>query len=205
MTTDNKQHHYWEQDHGHRQYDHPIVDFFAQQRVSYIRSWLDLDTIETALDVGCGNGFSTYHMQQFVPYVWGLDYSDYMLAQHPHKQNGRLAIADGLQLPFADNRFDLVYGWEVLHHISDPNTVVAEMVRVSGRYVLLVEPNRNNPAQFAFALADPEHRWVLRYSLAYMRQLLLSSNLQVVYAGCGGWLFPNVTPIWLLPFIQKLP
>jgi len=205
MTDNSKQQDYWKQDHGHREYDHPVVNFFARQRVNYIRRWLELEKIQTALDVGCGNGFSTYHMQQHISNIWGLDRSDYMLAKHPLHGNGRLVIADGLQLPFADNSFDLVYGWEVLHHISDPSQVIAEMTRVSRQYVLIVEPNRNNPAQLAFAIADPEHRWVLRYSLRYMQALLESANLQVTYAGTGGWLFPNVTPKWLLPVIIKLP
>ncbi len=128
-----------------------------------------------------------------------------MLHRHPAKPEHKLAIADGFHLPFQENGFDLVYGWEIVHHISQPGLVVGEMARVSRRYVLLAEPNRNNPAQFAFALWDKEHRWVLRYSLGYMRQLFQSAGLKVVHAGCGGWLFPNITPPWLLPLILKLP
>lgn len=203
MTNDANQHAFWESDQGHRQHNHPVVKTFAQQRVNYIRQWLDLSHIRNALDVGCGNGFSTQAMQAYISNVIGVDYSQFMLSRHPSRS--RLALADALHLPFPDNTFDLVYGWEVLHHIYDPGQVVVEMARVSQRYVLLAEPNRNNPAQFAFALADPEHRWVLRYNLAYMRDLLETANLQLNHASRGGWLFPNVTPLWLLTVIRKIP
>ncbi len=206
MTDDARQQVYWENERRHRAYDHPVVEFFARQRVDRVMArWLDLSTVKSALDVGCGNGFSTYYVGERIPEVSAVDRSAHMLDRHPLRHTGRLRQADARKLPFDEDRFDLVYGWEILHHISDPRTVLAEMARVSRRYVLVAEPNRNNPAQFAFALADPEHRWVLRYSLAYMRSLFAASGLQVIRAAAGGWVFPNRTPGWLLPLLRPLP
>ena len=53
------------------------------------------------------------------------------------KQAGRAILADAFTLPFPDKTFDLVYGWEVLHHIVDPTVVVAEMARygLEGRHL----------------------------------------------------------------------
>ena len=116
-----------------------------------------------------------------------------------------LALADALQLPFADNTFDLAYGWEILHHIAKPEHVIAEMARVSRKYVLVAEPNPLNLVQFAFALADAEHRWVLRYRLPYMRGLFEKAGLQVIHASSGGWIFPNKTPMSLLPVLCQVP
>jgi ubiquinone/menaquinone biosynthesis C-methylase UbiE len=205
VTDDSKQKVYWEKDHSFRTYDHPVVQFFAQQRVRYLQQHLDFSQIKSALDVGCGDGFSTYYMQAHIPTIFGVDRSNQMLSRHPLKAAGKVAIVDGFTLPFPDNSFDLVYGWEVLHHISDPVAVIREMARVSGRYVLVAEPNRYNPAQFLFALWDPEHRWVLRYSLGYMSGLFTRAQLRVEHRGPGGWIFPNVTPPWLLLFLRRLP
>jgi ubiquinone/menaquinone biosynthesis C-methylase UbiE len=144
-------------------------------------------------------------MQNYVPDIWAVDQSSRMLAQHPLKNTDKLRVGDALKLPFADNSFDLVYGWEVLHHISEPSLAVAEMARVSRRYVLVAEPNPVNLAQFLFALIDPEHRWVLRYKLSYMRNLFESVGLRVEHSSSGGWVFPNKTPLWLLPLLQRLP
>ena len=205
MTSDLKQETYWEDEHGHRTYDHPVVEFFARQRIDFIRTCLDLCEVRNALDVGCGDGFSTYYMHEHVADIWAVDHSRRMLSRHPLKKNGRVSRANALRLPFADNTFDLVYSWEMLHHISDPLLAVAEMARVSRRYILVAEPNRSHPAQLAFALVDREHRWVLRFARKYMRDLFEESGLTVSYVGCGGWLFPNITPEWLLPMIKSLP
>lgn len=205
MTTDARQLDYWARDHGFRRYDDPVVRLFATQRLDFLANWLDLAAITGALDVGCGDGFSTFYVRQRVRRVCATDRSQVMLSRHPLAGEGRLAVSDARQLPYRGASFDLVYGWEMLHHISDPGTVVAEMARVSRRYVLVVEPNRAHPAQFAFALADPEHRWVLRYSLRYLRGLCESAGLRIVRAGSGGHLFPNRTPRWLAPWLARLP
>jgi hypothetical protein len=42
MTNDLRQHAYWEIEHGFRAYDHPVVAFFALQRIKYINQWLTL-------------------------------------------------------------------------------------------------------------------------------------------------------------------
>lgn len=204
-TSDLRQRSYWEIEHGFRVYNHPVVRFFARQRLDYVRTWLDLNDVESALDVGCGDGSSTYYMREHVRNICGVDRSRRMLLRHPLRTAGRVAMADVFRLPFGDKTFDLVYGWEVLHHISDPTLAIAEMARISRRYVLVVEPNRNNPFQFAFALFDREHRWVLQYTREYLRRLLESAGLYIEHVGCGGWVFPNKTPQWLLPLLRWLP
>lgn len=205
MTNDARQAEYWESYSKYREYDHPIVRFFAEQRIAFIRRHLDLATIRSALDVGCGNGFSTYYMRQHVPEVWAVDRSEHMLSRHPLRHEGRVRAGDALHLPFEDGAFDLVYAWEVLHHIAEPLQAVREMARASRRYVLVAEPNPLNPAQFAFALYDPEHRWVLRYTKRYMRGLFEQAGLRVLMCCTGGWIFPNMTPAFLMPVLRRLP
>jgi len=206
MTDDARQRVYWEKDHKFRTYDHPVVEFFARQRVKEVLGrWLDLASVRRALDVGCGDGFSTFYTSERIPEVFGIDQSSRMLSRHPLRDTGRLCQGDARELPFETGSFDLVYGWEILHHISDPGVVLAEMARVSRRYVLVAEPNRKNLFQFAFALLDREHRWVLRYSLAYMRRAFEVAGLRVTQMATGGWVFANKTPQWLLPLIGRLP
>jgi len=203
MTTNQRQNIYWEHEDFYRRYNHPVVRFFAQQRLQYINQILDLSQLRNVLDVGCGNGFSTFYLQEYIADILAVDRSYAMLRKHP--LTNKVIRADAQLLPFASNSFDLVNGWEILHHVEQPQYVVKEMARVSQRYVLIAEPNRNNIAQAAFALWDREHRWVLRYSLSFLRHLFTYAELEVVYAGNGGWIFPNVTPSWLLPILAQLP
>ncbi len=77
--------------------------------------------------------------------------------------------------------FDLAYAWEVLHHLDNPLQAVAEMKRVSRRYLVLIEPNRNNIAQFLFALLSPEHRLVFQYSRRFLDELVNTLGLHIIY------------------------
>ena len=46
-------------------------------------------------------------------------------------------IYSGGALPFPDRAFDLVYSVDVLHHCADPFAQLNELIRCSGRYLLL--------------------------------------------------------------------
>lgn len=207
MSDDQRQQRYWEGGLRWRlrPWDHPVVERFAGQRLAEIERLIDLDSVETALDVGCGDGASTMKMQRRVPEVWAVDRSEAMLERHPLRDSGRLRTGDVYALPFEDDRFDLVYAWEVLHHVERPQQAVAEMARVSRRWVLLAEPNPLNPAQLLFACIDREHRWVLHFRPAYLAGLVRGAGLEVVTAFSGGWILPNQTPGWLAPLLERLP
>ena len=54
--------------------------------------------------------------------------------------------ADGEHLPFADGSFDLVFSWGVIHHSSDMDRALGELVRVcrpGGKLVLMVYNRRS--------------------------------------------------------------
>lgn len=42
---------------------------------------------------------------------------------------------------FPDNSFDLVFCIDVMHHVSDPRKMAQEMLRVSRKYIFLIEAN----------------------------------------------------------------
>jgi ubiquinone/menaquinone biosynthesis C-methylase UbiE len=203
-TSDARQKQYWEADPKYRHVDHPVVTAFARQRLDYLSTWLDLSSIESALDVGCGDGFSTVFMRERIARVWGTDRSASMLSRNPMRGLGQIARADMMVLPFANGTVDLVYCWEVLHHVSDPDRAVTEMARVARRYVLIAEPNPKNLLQFAYAIVDREHRWVLKFSLDYMTGLLENAGLRVMHASSGGFILPNRTPRWFLPILKRM-
>lgn len=61
-----------------------------------------------------------------------------------------LQVADAEQLPYADNTFDLVYSWGVIHHSPDTEKCLAEIVRVTkpGGTIKIMIYNRHS--LFAF-------------------------------------------------------
>ena len=57
----------------------------------------------------------------------------------------RVAVADGMRLPFADNTFDVATSSMTLHHLDDSDThaFVAELSRVSTRAVIINDLERH--------------------------------------------------------------
>jgi ubiquinone/menaquinone biosynthesis C-methylase UbiE len=52
-----------------------------------------------------------------------------------------LFVGDGIQLPFADNSYDVALETGVLHHVERPELVVREMMRVAKKAVFISDHN----------------------------------------------------------------
>jgi ubiquinone/menaquinone biosynthesis C-methylase UbiE len=97
------------------------------------------------LDVGCGEGVLSTEWARTLPdvRVVGFDLEDPKLRAHWAQEslpNLRFETGDARQLPFADGEFEMVAAIETLEHISDPESVVAEMSRVASRHLLVSVP-----------------------------------------------------------------
>lgn len=87
------------------------------------------------LEVGCSMGNDAVQLARRGLQVTGIDLTEnaialirerFALAQLP----GDFHVADAEDLPFEDNRFDLVYSFGVLHHTPDTAGAVEELRRV---------------------------------------------------------------------------
>jgi SAM-dependent methyltransferase len=120
------------------------------------------------LDAGCGSGrhlceaFRTPGV-----YVAGVDlnWSDLCktkgflsLMSREKRGNWSIALADVVNLPYADDRFDVVVCSEVLEHISDNGAAIAELVRVlkPGGDLVVTVP-RFLPERVCWALSTAYH------------------------------------------------
>ena len=103
------------------------------------------------LDLGCGLG--AYHPGLAGKFreLHGIDVSaqsvELATARHPFV---RYSTFDGIQLPYPDGRFSIVFTVCVMHHVPPPQWTgfVAEMFRVTkaGGLALVFEHNPYNPA-----------------------------------------------------------
>lgn len=195
---------FWAANKNARGFDHPVVERFARQRIDYLEQHIDLGSVASAFDVGCGDGFATHYFAERIPKVEGGDISELMLEHNP-LDRGALKVIDAEHLDLPDDSYDLVYLWEVLHHLKDPAQAVKEMARVSRRYVVVFEPNRANALQFAFGLLNKQERGTLRSSKAYLQALVLQAGLEIVACDYCGKIPPNKTPRWLFEIVRRLP
>ena len=198
---DQSQKEFWSENTNLRAYDHPVVEAFARQRVDFMRGLLDAP-MQTCLEVGCGDGFGMYYMQEFGR-VFGCDISRPMLRRNPLRQS--VAEADIYRLPYADKSFDLVYCWEVMHHVKDMQSAIREMMRLSRKYILMYEPNAFNPLQVGFGLIAPSELGTLRFHPWFMRNHFRRAGLTDIRTFSVGTFTPNRTPLWLYKTLAALP
>jgi len=131
---------------------------------------------ELVLDVACGPGAFVLGVAPRVMFATGIDLTPEMLRQarqfQAEKQiaNAAFACADADHLPFPDASFDLVTCQQAFHHITKPEPVLLEMVRVTkpqGR-LLIIDPlaPESDPKFELFnhieRLRDPSHTSSLR-------------------------------------------
>jgi glycosyltransferase involved in cell wall biosynthesis/GT2 family glycosyltransferase len=90
------------------------------------------------LDVGCGTGYLMKHLLAHGISITGIDYSDYAVENPLPECAGRIFKGDALNIPYPDQRFDLVVSWSVLEHIPEKDLPQAlrEIKRVGKRAFL---------------------------------------------------------------------
>ena len=124
---------------------------------------LDLASVRTAVDVGCGQGHWTRLVAALLPAgatITGIDREPEWIRIAEERGGARYQIGSAEQLPFADRSLDLVTAQTVLIHVADPRAVLREMARVlrPGGKLWLLEPNNvvASISLFADPKADPD-------------------------------------------------
>ena len=100
---------------------------------------------DSVLDVGCGEGVLTASWAERLgekPIV-GIDLEDPKLQaewERRRRPNLRFVPMIADQLAFTDNEFDLATAIEVLEHVPEPESTLAEMARVAREHLLVSVP-----------------------------------------------------------------
>lgn len=126
---------------------------------------------ERVLDMGCGAGRHAFELYRRGADVVAFDQdadelaavSDMFAAMRkagevPVGADADVKQGDALQLPFADGEFDRVVAAEVLEHIPDDETAIAELARVlrPGGTIAVTVP-RWLPERICWALSEAYH------------------------------------------------
>lgn len=130
------------EDSGRRFRYVPECDPLEAVRVQLVLRLLPRRAGRSVLDVGCGDGYLCDRLgSRGYRGVVGLDLARtrlaYASARYPDLA---LLQSDVIDLPFADATFDVVTCVEVLEHVPDAAGALAELARVSKRYVICTTP-----------------------------------------------------------------
>jgi len=144
-TTDDVRQ-YWERHiHDLEITSHPVgsrgffedLDQYHFEKLHHLLRLVDFDGFRgrKVLEVGCGAGVDLARFARGGAQVTGVDLatSAIDLARANFSQQdlqGEFRVADGEQLPFPDDAFDLVYAHGVVQYTADPRRLVQECRRV---------------------------------------------------------------------------
>lgn len=87
-----------------------------------------------AIEIGCGEGFSTARLRDLLPKQVTLQASEYVdeLVPKAQKRNPTVPITQEsiYETKHADNSFDLIFLLEVLEHLDYPDQALQELARI---------------------------------------------------------------------------
>jgi SAM-dependent methyltransferase len=128
-----------------QQYDAIHGDVEHLVALSALRGMLEYVGVSSVLDVGAGTGRAMRFLQQHRADLRVIGVEPVAELRKVGHEKGiaeaNLVEGNGYELQFADESFDLVCEFGMLHHVREPERVIAEMLRVARKAIFLSDSN----------------------------------------------------------------
>ena len=111
-------------------YDSEGLLIRADANVKRMKKWIDLESVRSALELGCGDGMVGAQLKNQTNQCWAMDLSREGFDRRASDRGVVLIQGDVRNLPFEKATFDLVFSFAAFEHFSDPARVVEESARV---------------------------------------------------------------------------
>lgn len=110
-------------------YDKTFYGQHARKNYKYISNELNYLKEGNILDIGCGTGELLYMINKKGLNLYGIDLSDKMIEKAKKKlqNHANLTIGDSENLPYKDNKFDIIICNDSFHHYPNPMKALKEM------------------------------------------------------------------------------
>jgi len=113
--------------------------------LAWMAAMIDHYQFRSVLDVGSGTGRCLRYLKKKFPnlHVVGIEPSAELrkVGYEAGLSQDELVDGDATNLAFADNTFDIVCEFGVLHHIKQPRQAIAEMLRVTKGGIFISDDN----------------------------------------------------------------
>jgi SAM-dependent methyltransferase len=115
---------------------------------AYALNSLNLNPADQLLDVGCGSGVFSSLASATGAYVTGIDASEALIEQAQQRNTtARFSTGEMEELPFADNTFNVVCGFNSFQYAASTANAFAEARRVlkpGGKIVVMIWGNKED-------------------------------------------------------------
>ena len=131
------------------EYHYAVFEYWRSAKVLRFLERNGVLQLGRVLDDGCGGGGMCVSLGEEAGLVVGIDLTNRFgaagvpLAREKRVDAVRFAMADGLELPFADGVFDTVLSHAVIEHVADPLAYLLEVrrvLRIGGQFYLQTQP-----------------------------------------------------------------
>ena len=120
----------------------------ADRRVKYFIDLAKVNRGDKVLEIGCGTGLFTRKFYEATKAnITAIDISEELLAEaRKLLPEASFRVEDAMQMSFATNTFEVVYGSSVLHHLEFDSSLkeIFRVLKPGGR-MIFAEPNMINP------------------------------------------------------------
>ncbi len=184
----------------------------AERRANYFINLAQVKPGEQILEIGCGTGlFTRKFFAATKASITAIDISQDLLDEAKQLlPEANFKLDNAMQLSFANESFDVVFGSSVLHHLEFDSSL-KEIYRVlkKGGRMIFAEPNMLNPQIFIQKnipfikkwLGDsPDETAIVRWSFTKKMQHLGFTNVQVFPYD---FLHP-ATPSFMIPLVNAI-
>lgn len=182
--------------------------------IEELLQWSQLAQAQNILDVGCGiGGSSLYLAGRFAAQVQGITLSPVQAARAQERAQAaglgarvNFQVANALQMPFADDQFDLVWSLESGEHMPDKQRFLQECCRVlrpGGTLILATWCHRPTDPAAGGALTPAEQQllqqiyevYCLPFVISLPEYLEIAQTLPLENIRTADW-SEEVAPFW---------
>jgi ubiquinone/menaquinone biosynthesis C-methylase UbiE len=113
--------------------------------LNWLIACLEFYKFESVLDIGAGTGRVNFELMQKLPQVKCVGIEPVSALREKGHLKGinpsHLIEGDAYHLAFPDSSFDIVTEFGILHHVKQPELVIAEMLRVAKKAIFISDAN----------------------------------------------------------------
>jgi tocopherol O-methyltransferase len=179
--------------------------------IEELLKWSQVDSASNILDVGCGIGGSTLYLaNKYQANATGITLSPVQADRAKERARGlglgervNFQVANALEMPFADNSFDLVWSLESGEHMPDKVKFLQECYRVlkpGGKLIMVTwchRPTDNSPltTEEQKQLQEIYRVYCLPYVISLPEYQAIASQLPLSNLRTADW-SQAVAPFW---------